>query len=239
MKQQVIYWAHLAQEYRQGHMNLLNGAPELLMKDLAKDRLNFKKAYTNCVALHEQLNNTYYVKFPFDLDIQVPKPDVFEGEKAGLIAHGRPDNFNNRSTVDLDFGWFFYSPNPLIMEIMPPFAHNTKVSQYGMMTHGAFDIGQWFRPIRATHILWSDVKEFKAKENDPIMYIRFNTDKPVLLKQFILNPNLLSYSSACVDYSEMKHYKIPLKQRYLQFKSSGMRNMILNEIEKNLIKENK
>jgi hypothetical protein len=35
----------------------------------------------------------------------------------------------------------------------------------------------------------------------------------------------------------MKGWKIPLKKRYAQFQASGMRNLILDEIEKNIIEE--
>jgi hypothetical protein len=188
-KTQIIYWAHLAPQYQEGHINLLNSSPKNLMVDLAKDRFNFNNGYTNCVALHEQLKNTFYVEFPFDMDIQVPKPNVFEGEKSWVISRERPDNFKNRSTVDIDLGWYFFSPESVNLEVFPPYAHKTETNKFAVMTYGSFNISQWFRPIRATHILWEGVKEFKAKEGEPIMYLRFDTDKPIIFKKFIATHN--------------------------------------------------
>ena len=232
---QIVYWSHLASEYKHPTINLLQNVPKKLLQNLAKNKHSFTRAYTNCIALHNQMSNTFYVEFPFDIDIEIEDKNNINGNKSDWFNRNQVDHFVDRQTADLDMGWFFYSPEPLELEILPPFAHKTEASKHGVVAHGSFDIGQWFRPIKATHILWEGINKFKAKENDPILYAKFHSKKQIILKQFIPTDKLLSYADACTNYSDVKYFKISLKKRYDQFKISNMQKMVLKEIQNNLV----
>jgi hypothetical protein len=100
---------------------------------------------------------------------------------------------------------------------------------------GGFDIGQWFRPVTANHILWEGENRFKAKEGEPMFYVRFKTDKQIVLKPFYVTEKLYKCASSNVGFARYYKEGLSLAQRYERFKITKMRDMVLKEIKANLI----
>jgi hypothetical protein len=96
------------------------------------------------------------------------------------------------------------------------------------------NIGAWFRPLEYAFQCWPGVNEFKVDQEDPLMYLKVNTNDPVIFKKFYLTPELFDLSMSCV---RLKNYwrERNLKRLYNIFNASKIRNKILNEIKKNIM----
>ena len=120
------------------------------------------------------------------------------------------------------------------MESMHPFMHNTPVSKYGFYVPGGFDISQWFRPLEYAFQMWENCNDFKISQNDPLMYVRFNTLEKVELKKFYLTPELFDLSMSCVRIKSYWRQR-NLGKLYDIFTQSKIQKKIIEEIKKNLM----
>jgi len=100
-----------------------------------------------------------------------------------------------------------------------------------------FNIGSWFRPYFTEIQMWNNHGELIIKENEPIFYVEFLTDKKIKLVRFKYTKKLLTYSQHCVDAPSIFGLNLPLVKRYEKFKQSKMRDIILKEIKENIVGE--
>jgi hypothetical protein len=211
---------------------MLDLEPKLLLADLLKNRASNPRGYGTCSALRENFFNTYYVNSPLDFDVKWDGHTI-ESNYAGWINQREP-SFENRISFDLDFGWLFFSEEPLMVEQRHPYFHNGVLNDYGVMVAGAFDIGRWFRPIQPSFILWDNVNEFHAKANEPIIYLDFKTDKRIIFKQFYQTQRHMDIAEACANQSFIKK-GLSLNQRYDLFSKARLRSVVLKDIKANLM----
>jgi hypothetical protein len=73
------------------------------------------------------------------------------------------------------------------------------------------------------------------KEDEPLFYVEFLTDRPIILKRFVTTAKLMDYATACSTSPFKIEKNVPLISRYKRFKSARMNSLVLNEIKKNLI----
>jgi hypothetical protein len=83
--------------------------------------------------------------------------------------------------------------------------------------------------------MWEQSGDFIIKEDEPIFYAKFLTNKKITLNRFFLTEKLASYSNHCSRSSSTLKENIPLTERYHRFKESKMNYAILKEIKNNLI----
>ena len=229
-----VYWANFSVPEAQESMILLNLPPEKLMKDFFKNKAgDDSRTYVRCPATQSFMKNTYFARFPVDLDVTFEN-GVAHGERSGLFMKRKQD-FQDKISTDIDYQWIFFAEESLEVEVLPPFGHKTEASQYGMIAMGGFDIGQWFRPVTANHILWEGETRFKAKEGEPMFYLRFKTNKQVILKPFYVTEKIYKLASSNVGFARYYKEGLSLAQRYERFKITKMRDMVLKEIKANLI----
>ena len=76
---------------------------------------------------------------------------------------------------------------------------------------------------------------FEIKENEPLFYVEFKTDRPIILKRFNMNNQLDKIARGNVFSSNLFGKGQTLLSRYIKFNNSGLRDKILKEIKNNLI----
>jgi hypothetical protein len=141
--------------------------------------------------------------------------------------------YHNSHAFNLNLLRIFYSEEPQILETSPAYLHKTSYSLMGHQASGAFDIGRWIRPSAPNFQLWSGVTEFYASEGEPHMYFNFPNKNKIHLKQFYVSDKVKEISDANVSF---KTYlpKQNLNSLYSRFLKSNQKNIIIEEIKKNL-----
>ncbi len=134
-------------------------------------------------------------------------------------------------------GYYFFSEEPLDAYFTPPMFHPTKYTKYGSPIFGEFDIGQWFRPFNFEVQMWEREGEFHIKEGEPLFYVEFKTDKKIVLKRYTMNEKLHKMSGACVESFSLFGGGESFKEKHKRFNDTNMREMVLDEIRKNIVNE--
>lgn len=190
--------------------------------------------YHTCSAMHELAKNTFIIKAPFSAEIHLDDNGSIKDSYFSGWFIPRIGSFNNSFCVDFDLPYLFFSEEEVNMQLTPPYMTKTLQQEYGFPAAVEFDISQWFRPLIITYQLWEEVNSFKIKENEPLIYITFDTNRPIILKQFNLTENLVNQATACMRYKRIRPFE-PLKSLYSTFKATKMNQLILKEIKDNLI----
>jgi hypothetical protein len=112
--------------------------------------------------------------------------------------------------------------------------HKTELTNSGYYVPGTFDISKWFRPLEFAFQLWPGENNFKAAEDDPLLYVKFDTEEKLNLQEFYMTPEIYSISNSCISLKNFSRVKA-LNKLYDIFRGSGMQNKLLKEIQKNII----
>jgi hypothetical protein len=140
-------------------------------------------------------------------------------------------------SINFSLGYYFFSEEPLDAYFTPPMFHPTQYTKYGAPVFGEFDIGQWFRPFNVEIQMWEREGEFHIKEGEPLFYVELKTDKKIILKRFNLTQKLHKMGSACIESFMLFGKGESFEDRYRRFNDSNMREIILDEIKKNIVNE--
>jgi len=84
---------------------------------------------------------------------------------------------------------------------------------------------------------WKKEGNIVFKENEPLIYAEFKTDRPIIFHRFVDNEKLMKYRNAVVGSKMLLGNFKPLASKYQKFKDVGFKEKILTEIKKNLIEE--
>jgi hypothetical protein len=234
-----VYWSNYANSSSQQMYNLMEINPQPLLPELKNNyhrQDDDKKAnYQYCPALTGITRNSFFAKFPFDASVIVDEMgNGVQGEKKNWFI-GREKSYSDRINTDLDIGWFFFADQPLNMEVTPPYFHNTIAGKSGLMTAGSFDIGQWFRQVQLSYILWENNMQFICKRGEPAIYFNFKTDKKIVLHQFNANDELRNAAFACANLPRATEKFKSLKSLYEIFNKTKTNNFVLKNIKENLV----
>ena len=99
---------------------------------------------------------------------------------------------------------------------------------------GTYDISKWFRPVEFAFQLWPGVNEFKSVENEPLMYMKFNTEEKIKLHQFKLTDEINGYAKGCMAMKKFSKIKA-LNSLYDVFLGNKYNKELLELIKKNVI----
>jgi len=231
-----VYWAVHTGKDRQTYINLLLNKPVPLASTLPPGNGSNIGNYRQCSALPDLLKNTYTLTHAFSstatLSGELDNP-MAEVDKEH-IWQPRISPLKGCYSIDLDFGWLFFSEESLKIKATPAYLHNTSDSKTGFVASGVFNISNWFRPVRLSYILWEGNNSISVTEGEPALYIEFLTDKQVVLKHFEATDELLDISNQVVKSSEFLKVK-PLSYRYERFIESNRHKRILKLIKENLL----
>ena len=249
----VVYWMpHTAPEFQYRQLLLDNLEFKSVMKDIAarraKDNVQKPKTtmwspsdiaeggYHLCTALHNLADNMFYLEAPFTTTITL-------NDAGSIISFGNHEAgwFRERGAsmyggLNLDFSpeISLFCEDPLEISFTPPYLHRTSQPNQGFVHATKYSISSWFRPLVFIYQLWPGIKELKMIKGEPIAYIQFHTDRPIVFKQVKTTQEILDISKTCLTHKNIQPFQ-PLKHLYKKFNQKGLRTALLSEIKKNVL----
>jgi hypothetical protein len=206
----------------------------LLIKNKEKEvGLNFFQ----CPSVRTIMQQTFVIRSPMDCSYYIENNNITVTNKNSIsaeLSHGC--SIKDNILINILQSFYFFSEEDINVTVTSPFFNSSPHLQYGALVPGAMNIGSWFRSFNMEFNLWNGVKEFHIKENEPMAYVRFETEKPILLKKFKMNEELTKISRVC-STSSLWEKNVPLVKRYKRFLESKTNKVVLKEIEKRIIDE--
>jgi hypothetical protein len=217
---------------------LADVSPKPLLPQLMKERTEYGEhspsGYHSCGALHAKYKNTFTVNNPVHTRATFSEVGYAENTEHQALFATFATSFKDRMAFGYEFNWIFFSEEPLVMEVTPPYMHQTLAQNHGVVASGEFDISSWFRPTVFVYHLWKGVKNFEMGEDEPMAYITFKTDRPVELVPFQLTEKLQVIAKTCLGYKDIRP-RTPLSHLYSKFKETQMDKIVLKEVLENTI----
>jgi hypothetical protein len=233
-----IYWSPFFPSEQYPSVQLMYETPDSLINDLMVRR---NKKFTGdnwfqCHAFLGSVKNTFVLRIPFNVAFGLDKelgvfPIDSDSENMKFVVMKQP-SVVDAYTFAIRGNWIFWSEEPLVMTSMPAHYHKPVVDGYYI--GGSMDIGQWFRPIEGATQLNPDVNTVLFNRNDPIAYVKFETDESVQLKRFYMTTELEERSIGCIKYKRYEPKK-SLPFLYAKFNKRGLNKIITREIKKNVM----
>lgn len=240
-----VYWAPLATLEREAQTLLLEVEPKSVLKDIFLQKNTKIKPWTNpahmfsngyhmCVALKDMAQNLFYIKAPFDVDVTFTNNgEHLMGDRADWFRT-RHGSFNDSYSADFDFAFLLFAEEPLEVNLVPPYLHQTSQPEFGFVTAAGFDISKWFRPWILSFQLWPHKNRIHFKHNEPLAYWQFNTKRPIVFKQFKLTQTIIDIQHSCSGHKYIFPFQ-NLDALYRRFVASSLQKRVLAEIKNNLI----
>jgi hypothetical protein len=242
-----VYWAPASSQDVDYHneLNMLYADPYNMFSYLVNQRSNFNQSISmlTCPAFKEKMKKTFVFKNCLEshysystkedgtVDFQILKnPSI-------AITRDRDPGFTFGPTVTVRTPYIFFSDSEIEANFSQPTFHPQGYTKYGSIIPGKFNIGLWFRPYFFEIQMWSNEGELIIKEDEPIFYVDFLTNKKIKLVRFKYTKKLATYAQHCVDAPAIFGPNLPLVNRYRKFKESRMKDMILKEIKENIVGE--
>ena len=200
-------------------------------------------SFMKCPAFQNLSKNLYAFNFPIDSSYQykahsnsVDEIEIIPTSKHYVsIFAPRDQTMSYGPNVELALRLHMFAEEPLEVMLTGPYLESVEYMKSGFLTSGQFDIGQWFRTLNAEVQLKGNEGEIHFKKGEPLLYIKFLTDRKVILKRFELTNEIDTYSRKCINAKHMFGYKMPLIDSYSIFDKSRTRDILLKKIKENLI----
>jgi hypothetical protein len=196
-----------------------------------------------CPAFKEKMKKTFFFKNSVECNFLYETDDqgvvCLQDQKASPqeVRAIRPPGFSFGPSILINSPYIFFSDFDLEANFSQPIFHPQGYLKYGSVIPGRFNIGSWFRPYATEIQMWNNSGELIIKEDEPIFYVEFLTNKKVKLVRFKYTKKLGTYAQHCVDAPQIFGKYLPLIKRYKKFKESRMRDLVLKEIKENIIGE--
>lgn len=232
-----VYWAVFSDLKLISRQSLLYGEIERLIPSMVNEAQK-NDEYFKCFALNALHKNTYFLRHPFNVEIDFTGKDIEQEhlssyEKNELVKVRNP-KLHDRITFDLDYQMIAFADEPLLMVNTPPYMHKTLFPATAYQTSGAFDIGKWFRPLALTYQMFPNETKVSFREGEPFCYATFITEQKIKLHRFEMNDKLKEVVNGATHLKWVKK-NLPLNNLYDRFKNAHRRELVLREIKRNLI----
>lgn len=210
----------------------LSTSPLIVRCPVTRDSM--KNLFSLNSAIEESVNLPERVM----LDLYNDKKDIQYvvpvDSKISLVRQ-RQSSYENYVNFSYNLSWIFFSEEPLVMEMTPPMMPVSMPAPDSYLAFGEFDIGQWFRALNLDYHVPVNTKLFEIKENQPLAFLKFKTERPIEFVRFVNTP-MISALGRDFSHSPARWGKnIPLIKRYEMAKKAGMLDIVLSEIKKNLV----
>ena len=230
-----VYWSSvLTSEYSQTNLLHLEIVP--VLKDFVKSYKNqpLKTAYAQCPAATNFFKNTFVVKSPIDLEI-----NLTQNPPSISIPGSDMPNANSLFTIrsfpdrlfDLEIPFTFISDTSLEMSQMPAFLHENNYTKSSSTFAGRFNIGKWIRPLYSTITLHQP--KVKINRGDALFYVKFDTNKKIILKNFIHDNYTQAMINNCVNVKDF-YRKIPFSKLYKMYQKLNQHKKLIKHLKNNL-----
>jgi hypothetical protein len=201
-----------------------------------------KNHFFQCPATSLKIKKTLAFKSPmtfgydydFSGDSKTLEPNSSTGIQMNVI---RDKMLSNGPNFKLSMGYLMFADESLDVSFTSPFFHKATYMENCSAVPGNFNIGEWFRPYSLEVQSWSDKGSINFVEGEPMFYVEFKTNRPIIVKRYQQNQLLQKYADANMGSTQLFGPGQSLRSRYERFRSIGMREKVLTEINKNLIDE--
>lgn len=240
----VVYWGPIFEIYPDTYIdwNIFYQDPIEVLPEFKKqkDKGAKQESLIYCPAFNSNYKNTFMInnvtdsKFVYNNQEgmwEIPNKYQIHPTKSKV----RTPYIVNRHPLMLSMAWLFVAEESLEMEMMAPYLHRTEASKYGVIGTGKFDIGKWFRPVHAEYLLWEGVEHMHISEGEPMFYVRFNTDKKVVLKRFVNNEEIFKRTVSIVETKYIFGKFPPLERLYDYFAKTRTKDVMLKAIKESVI----
>lgn len=190
-----------------------------------------------CPAFRDLTKNTFVLVNPLRTHVAITGGSQVYSKSENFVGCNiqHPPSMTNQLLLNYGLKWVFFCEQDLSMSLIGPYFSNIGYNKYGVVVPARINVGSWFRAINCEFNLWNNQKEFLVEKDEHLAYVQFETDEPIELVRFQMNQRLMSYCSATAT-SNTWESMIPLVDRYKRFKQSRTNRLVINEIEKNLVK---
>lgn len=242
-----VYWAphSTGNDNGVGNWNMLYEDPETVLKSWTKFDIKDGKedSFIKCPAFQNLAKNTYVFNFPIDSSYSYNaqsnlqhKIEVLPTSKHFVaLSVPRDQTMTTGPSIEMSLRLHMFAEEPLEVMLTGPYLHKAEYMKSGFLTSGQFDIGQWFRTLNAEIQLYGQEGEITFKKGEPLLYVKFLTDKKINLKRFMLTEELDTYSRKTINAKHVFGYRMSLNDSYNIFNRSRTRDIILKKIKENLI----
>jgi hypothetical protein len=222
-KNKVVYWSS-------AHNNF-NIEPDPWILDFtALQKTVTGKNYMACPSIREKHKNTFISRMPVDLRVNF-NTDYASDERVNMFKDR--GIYENSNMFGVNLSRIFFSPEPQMLEVTPPYLHKTSYSQYGHTSSGSFDIHYWFRPTKLMFQLWPEQQYFSINKDEPFAYYNFPNKDKIVFRQFVMTDKLLEISENNVQY-KFTNPRQSLQNLYDMSKKNKIHKTVFAEIKKNL-----
>jgi hypothetical protein len=247
-----VYWAPAPYVTEENSWTQAYPEPVSLLSELNKERNknNKNKDAKNmfaCPSYVDAMKNVFVLKSALDDIIKIPDhlhvldiptdryPLQYESESKLLAVLARETSINNHVNIAYNLGWLMFADEPLEARFTAPYFPAHTPGEGAILAAGQMDIGQWYRDYEIEYHVPQGTDELVIKENQPLAYVQFMTDKKIILKRYNLTPVLRNIASECAE-SGLRYGRFKtLAQRYAMGKRALLPEQVLNEIKKNLV----
>jgi hypothetical protein len=246
----IVYWASEESIEREHQQVLLDLKPVSVMSDLQKrksktlltrstnsaDKMDvLANGYHMCSALHELIDNMYYIKAPFSAKVDFNEDGMVDRTQYfSSWFRERHTSTEGAFAADFELSYSLFCEESLEVKFTPPYLHQTSQPEYGFICSTKVNIGKWYRPFVLIYQLWPGKKSIYFNQDDPLAYFEFDTDRPVVLKEFRITPTIVEIQNACLRHKTILHFE-KMQRLYDRFTKTSMRQRLLDEIKKNVI----
>jgi hypothetical protein len=240
----IVYWAPaINNDDSHPDFGFWYPSPKQLFSTLREKRTDGtdNASVFSCPAFSELTKSTVVFNSPMSCSYEFDTTDItnpiVKATSKNFIGarYVRPPYIQDGPLLHFNLYYIFFATEPLEALFTSPYFHKPEHSKDGSVIPGKFDIGQWFRPYNFEVQMWNTKGEFHLKEQEPMFYVEFKTDRPIILKQFNHTQELHRISDACVGTTDMFGRGQSLLSRYFRFRDTGMKYKTLKLIEENVL----
>ena len=231
---------YLATDPNSSQLDLARFKLEPLIKVLKDDykKIDALDFVYRCPSFTESIKNIFVYRSPFDFSIKVSDrgiveldiPEGIDKEEFSPLSVSQKEKIPSKYIWQLfstGSSFFPFAEEPCIMEMLPPYYHDYTAK---VMT-GRYDIGQWFRPFHPA-IINLNRDDLHYKRGQPLMYVKFHTDKKINFVDTSLTPKAENIARSC---SALKFYSSnpTMQHNYNAFNSTTAKKRLLEELKAN------
>jgi len=152
----------------------------------------------------------------------------------GKWVVNRPPSLHDQLLAQYSHPIVFFAEEDLDMMVTDPYFSNAPHKSWGSVIPGIYNCGSWFRPVQMEFNVWPNIKTVSLEEGEHLAYVKFFTEKTVILKRFTMVKELVDQARTCSSAGRWEP-KVPLAKRYSRFKKAKRDKFVLDLIKKNLV----
>jgi len=242
-----VYWAPSPYIDTEWQWNYLYSEPKKVYDNLISDTSG-KSLAIKCPATRDVMNNLYSFHSCVDDEFELGSANLGQIEaddtdgvyplrvnsKVGL-SRNRRASYPGFVNVFYNISWLIFADQPVTARWSAPYYPALSPAPNAIFTMGQFDIGQWFRPFNLDYQIPTDSDRFSILEGQPLAFMELFTDKKIVWHRFKNTQQIRELAFEHVASPKRYGARKPLGYRYEMFKRSGMRDILLSEIRKNVI----